>query len=92
MQVLSNKVKVITVSCSPRLNELLRWWFKVKQEKDNTWFNKKRKGKLTSHLNSVSIQVSRHIRMQHKDVLVSVSIDRVFGKSGTFTSKIVVGE
>ncbi len=89
MIFLDSKIGTVTVDCSTRLNELLNRFFKIAQYRENTWFNKKKKERLSLHMNKISRQVRRHVRKQHPAVVASVSFDRKFG-TRRYTNTLIV--
>lgn len=90
MKVLNEEYRIITVDCSPRLNQLIKRFHTIIQKRENTWFNSTLKKRLDSHRRKVSHHVRRHIRMQDSEVIMSLEIKRKFGTRDKYTSKILV--
>lgn len=90
MNILSKEVKIISVDCSYRLNQLLERFYDYRLKYGNTWFNKEKNKRLEYHLQKVSSQIRRHVLKQHHSVLASISLKRKFGKRNSYSSKILV--
>jgi len=90
MRVRNEEYRIITVDCSPRLNQLIKRFCVVGQKIENTWFNKTLKKRLTSHRSKISHHVRRHVRMQDDNVIASVEIKRKFGTRDKYTSEMLV--
>ena len=91
MDILSDSVQEVYIPCTNRLNELLERFYDYRLKRGNVWFNENKKIRLDEHLRKISRQIRRHILKQNPNVLVAVSLKRVFGKNG-YTCRLLVSK